>query len=252
MDRISAVIITHNEARNIGRCIASLKGIADEVVVVDSGSIDETERICREAGAVFFHHDWAGYSAQKNYAETLATGDWILSLDADEALSDELRESLLELKGAMPQERTVYSFSRLTNFSGRWIRHCGWYPDEKIRLWPKGTCRWEGLVHEELQMGSEMRRRRLSGDLLHYSYYSVEELAERQVKYASLAAQKAHEGGKRCPCGALWLKPAWTFVRNYFFRGGFLDGRAGFVVCRMTAFYTLVKYARLKELGREM
>lgn len=248
MDRISAIIITQNEGRNIGRCITSLKGVADEVVVVDSGSTDDTENICRELGTTFQHHDWEGYSGQKNYAETLATGSWILSIDADEALSEELRESLLLLKTSEPSSETVYSFCRLTNYCGHWIRHCGWYPDEKVRLWRKGTCEWDGVVHEELKYHRTVKQIRLQGDLLHYSYYSVEEHAARQVKYATLAAQKAHEQGKRSPAGALVVKPLWTFLRGYIFKGGFLDGRAGFVVCRMAAFYTLVKYAILREL----
>lgn len=251
MDSISAVIITHNEARNISRCIASLRDIADEVVVVDSGSTDETETICLKMGAKFHKHDWEGYSGQKNYANTLASGPWILSLDADEALSDPLRQSLLALKTTSPHPDTVFSFNRLTNFCGSWIRHCGWYPDEKIRLWHQGCCHWSGLVHEELQFNRPIQKKRLSGQLLHYSYYSVEELAARQVKYASMAAQKAHQQGKKSPIGVLWLKPMWTFVRNYLFKGGIMDGKAGFIVCRMTAFYTLVKYTRLRELTKE-
>ena len=251
MDRISAVIITQNEERNIGRCLASLKGIADEVVVIDSGSTDQTEAICHAHGANFHHHDWEGYSGQKNYAEGLAAGPWILSIDADEALSDKLRKELLRLKESSPEEENVYSFCRLTNYCGYWIKHCGWYPDEKIRLWRKGVGRWDGVVHEQLEFLHQVKQQRLQGDLLHYSYYSIEELAARQVKYASLAAQKAHQQGKKCPTGALAIKPLWTFLRNYLLKGGFLDGKAGYEVCRMSAFYTMVKYARLKELWRE-
>lgn len=249
MEKISAIIITQNEERNIGRCLNSLIGIADEVVVVDSGSTDGTERICREHGALFHHHPWEGYSAQKNHAETLSTGDWTLSIDADEALSDELRQSLLLLKGRDADPDMVFCFNRLTNYCGTWIRHCGWYPDEKIRLWRRGTCRWSGIVHEEPVFCHPVRRQRLDGDLLHYSYYSVEEHASRQITYAQLAAKKSHDGGKRFRCGDLLLRPAWTFLRNYLFKGGFLDGRTGFTVCRMAAFYTLIKYARLRELG---
>lgn len=251
MNRISAVIITQNEGRNIGRCLASLAGIADEVVVVDSGSTDQTEEICRQAGVIFQHHCWEGYSLQKNYAQSLASGSWILSIDADEALSAELRQSLLQLKNGGLSEDCVYSFRRLTNYCGHWIKHCGWYPDEKIRLWHKGTCLWEGVVHEELKFCQKVRNQTLVGDLLHYSYYSIEELAARQVKYAALAAQKLHQQDKQCPKGALVAKPMWTFLRNYLLKGGFLDGNAGYQVCRMTAFYTLLKYARLKELAKE-
>lgn len=251
MNKLSAIIITQNEERNICRCLDSLRDIADEIIVVDSGSTDHTEQICSAHGVTFVYHPWAGYSEQKNYAETLASGDWILSIDADEALSPTLRQSILEIKQQPQAKNTVFSVCRRTNYCGHWINHCGWYPDEKIRLWPRGTCQWQGVVHEELNFTRPMQRQRLTGDLEHYSYYSIAELASRQVKYATLAADKAHEQRKRCPMGALAVKPAWTFFRNYILRLGFLDGRAGFTVCRMTAFYTFIKYARLKELGNK-
>lgn len=248
MIKISVVIITQNEEHNIGRCIKSLDGIADEVVVVDSGSKDATEAICNRLGARFVHHDWAGFAEQKNYADALATHEWILSIDADEALSDKLRYSLEQLKSEGADTGTVYSFNRLNNYCGTWIRHCGWYPDEKVRMWHKDVCRWDGMVHEELRYAQPVKRKHLDGDLLHYTYSSVADHAARQVKYATLAAEKAHQQGKKCGFCSLWAKPAWTFLRNYLFKGGFLDGRAGFTVCKMSAFYTFVKYARLKEL----
>lgn len=251
MDTISAIIITQDEERNIGRCLDSLAGIADEVVVVDSGSTDATEQICLCHGARFVPHPWEGYSQQKNYAESLAAGNWILSLDADEALSDQLRQSILQLKGEGLDNGAAYSFSRLNNYCGHWIKHCGWYPDEKVRLWPKGSCQWDGVVHEELQWLRPVNKVRLDGDLLHYSYYSVSDHAARQVKYATLAAQKACAQGKRAGVGALVIKPAWNFLRNYLFKSGFLDGRAGFLVCKMSAFYTFLKYAKLRELNNQ-
>lgn len=248
MNSISAVIITQNEERNIVRCLNSLRGVAEEIVVVDSGSTDATQNLCEKFGARFIHHDWAGYSEQKNYANSLATSDWTLSIDADEALSDELRASLLSLKKAGFAADTIYSFNRLNNYCGNWIRHCGWYPDEKPRLWLTGTARWDGIVHEELRHEAP-KRVRLTGDLLHYTYYSVADHAARQVKYAALAAEKAHQQGKKCGSGGLLFKPLWNFLRNYLFKGGILDGRAGFIVCKMSAFYTLVKYAKLRELN---
>lgn len=242
---ITAVIITHNEERNIGRCLESLQGIADEIVVVDSGSTDSTEQICRHAGVCFERHEWEGFSGQKNYANSLATKEWVLSIDADEALSDQLRESILRLKSGSPADDTVYSFNRLTNYCGHWIRHCGWYPDRCCRLWRRGVARWDGIIHENLCFDGAIRHELLSGDLLHYSYYSVEEHVARLAKYAPLSAQKDFERGKRNGLAALVFKPLWTFVRGYFLKGGFRDGWAGFTVCRLSATYTLVKYAEM-------
>lgn len=271
---ITAVIITQNEERNIGRCLQSLQGVADEIVVVDSGSTDATESICREAGARFEHHGWEGFAEQKNYANSLATGDWILSIDADEALSEELRKSIIKIKeeeaeregarGAAEGLTAVsgfklqvsgghkaYSINRLTNYCGHWIRHCGWYPDWCCRLWRKGDAIWEGIVHEELRFVGEVRHERITGDLHHYSYYNVAEHASRLAKYAKLGAEKYHEKGKRCGAMSIMLRPAWTFIRNYFLKGGMLDGWAGFVVCRMEAMYTMTKYAELYRLSHK-
>ena len=257
---ITAVIITQDEERNIGRCLESLKGVADEIVVVDSGSTDRTEALCREAGARFVSHPWEGYSGQKNYANSLATHPWILSIDADEALSPTLRESLLALKhssiNTLSHSHIHYAFNRLNNYCGHWIHHSGWYPDRKPRLFHRDAYEWDGTVHEELRPKNSqfslipgstrnLNSQFLKGDLLHYTYYDVGDHAARQIKYATLAAQKAFEQGKRAHRTDLWLKPAWTFLRNYLFRLGFLDGHAGFLVCRMAAFYTFLKYAHL-------
>lgn len=242
---ICAVIITQNEERNIGRCLRSLEGVADEVVVVDSGSSDGTEQICLEAGVRFERHKWEGFSEQKNYANSLATSEWILSIDADEELSEELRKSILEIKSKEPADNIVFSFNRMTNYCGHWIRHCGWYPDWCCRMWRKGVARWEGLIHEELRFEGEVRHEQIVGDLYHYSYYTVSEHLQKQSKYAALCAREYYEKGKRCSAAAIVLRPMWTFVRNYFFRGGILDGWAGYTVCRIGAMYTLTKYAEL-------
>lgn len=250
MEKISAVIITQDEERNIGRCLQSLQGVADEVVVVDSGSTDATGEICRQYGARFIEHPWDGYDAQKNLANGLANYSWILSIDADEALSDSLRETLGQLKTEGLSEDVVYGMNRLNNYCGTWIYHSGWYPDEKVRLWYKDIASWDGEVHEELRYSRPVRKVHLKGDLLHYTYSSVQEHALRQIRYASLAADKAFRQGKRVGFGAVRYKPMWTFLRNYVFKGGFRDGHAGYLVCRMAAFYTMMKYARLRELQK--
>ncbi len=249
MEKITAVIITQDEEGNIGRCLKSLEGVADEVVVVDSGSTDSTEAICQSAGVRFVHHDWAGYSEQKNYANSLATHPWLLSMDADEALSPELRESLLALKEKGLDSGTVYSVNRLNNYCGQWIRHCGWYPDARVRLWYQGVATWDGLVHEELRYAKAVRQVKINGDLLHYSFKSFDDYARRQIHYASLAAHKANESGKKVSAFGVWFRPGWTFFRNYILKGGFMDGHAGYVICRMSAFYTFMKYAGLRELN---
>ena len=256
MEKITAVIITQDEERNIGRCLESLEGVVDEVVVVDSGSTDGTEALCRAAGARFVSHAWEGYSGQKNYAGSLATHPWILSIDADEALSPTLRESILALKHSDNSQLSIvnsqFSFNRLNNYCGHWIHHCGWYPDRKTRLFRRDMMEWDGTVHEELRpknsQFSILNSQFLKGDLLHYTYYDVADHAARQIKYATLAAEKAFAQGRRAKRSDLWLKPAWTFLRGYFFRLGFLDGHAEFLVCRMSAFYTFLKYAALLEL----
>ena len=245
MNRISAIIITHNEERNIGRCIESLKGVADEIIVVDSGSTDATEAICLGLGAKFVPHPWAGYSGQKNYANGLASNPWTLSIDADEALSPTLQQTLRTLKQEGLSDDTAYSMNRLTNFCGSWIHHCGWYPDTKVRLWPSGKAQWEGDIHEELRLEGVPCRDHLKGDLLHYSYYEIDDLARRQPRYYQLAAQSAFDAGRRAGMAAIVLKPCWTFVRDYLLRGGFRDGRAGYILCRMNAHYTFMKYTTL-------
>ena len=248
MEKISAVIITQDEERNIERCLLSLQGVADEVVVVDSGSKDATGEICRRCGTRFVAHPWEGYSAQKNFANSIATHPWILSIDADEALSDTLQETLGKMKDGGLAEDAVYSMCRLNNYCGTWIHHSGWYPDEKVRLWYRDVASWNGEVHEELQYSRPVRKQRIAGKLLHYTYYNVQEHAARQLKYAVLAADKAYRQGKRTGAVMVWFKPKWTFLRNYLFKGGFRDGHAGYLVCRMSAFYTMMKYARLREL----
>lgn len=250
MERISAVIITQDEARNIGRCLESLRGVADEVIVVDSGSTDDTGPICRAFGARFVPHPWEGFSGQKNYADSLAQHPWILSIDADEALSDDLRTTLMDLKKNGFAADTVYTMCRLNNYCGRWLRHGGWYPDEHVRLWRNGVARWDGVVHEQLQYVCPVRRQRLKGTLLHYTYYSVDEHVRRTAKYASLAGEKAFEQGRRCGMGAVVWKPVGTFLKNYLLKGGFRDGSMGFVSARVSAFYTLIKYTRLFEKSK--
>jgi glycosyltransferase involved in cell wall biosynthesis len=247
MKSISAVIITRNEARNIGRCIASLKGSVQEVVVVDAESTDDTRIIAEGLGAKVVTRRWTDYSDQKNFANGLAAGPYILSLDADEALSPELATALHKataegLKGA-------YRFNRLTNYCGSWVRHGGWYPDAKVRLFPKAAARWEGEhVHEELRLQEGLPICHLKGDLLHYSYHSVSDHAERIERYSSLHAKAMKARGKRAGWVKLWLSPVFKFIQGYVFQLGLLDGRAGLDIARYSARAVHLKYAKLRQL----
>ncbi len=238
---LSAVIITHNEEQNIGRCLESIKPIADEILVVDSGSTDNTQHICDSYGVRFIHHDWEGFAGQKNFADNLALGDWILSIDADEELSDELKTSLLSMKQKGFDNTTIYSFKRLNNYCGQWIKHGGWYPDSKQRLFPRASAHWEGTVHETLIATNHMKQETLHGKLLHYTYNSFAELLDRQQHYATLAAEKIRDQGRSYSQLTVVLHPRWTFFRNYFLKLGFLDGRAGYTLARMSAYYTFIK-----------
>lgn len=248
--QLSVVIITLNEERNIARCLASVKEVADEVVVVDSGSTDDTVRIAKEHGALVTHRAWTNYSAQKNFANDLATGRYILSLDADEALSDQLRHSVLEAKqGGL---RGAYSMARLTNYCGTWVRHGGWYPDIKVRLFPKGKARWTGEhVHETLELAPELATTLLAGDLLHYSFYSVEQHERQAEHFAGLAAKALHARNKRSSRLRILFSPVSRFIQGYFLRGGFLDGKAGFTIARISARAKRMKYTELARLNRE-
>lgn len=246
---LSAVIITFNEERNIGRCLDSLVGVADEIVVVDSFSTDRTEEICRAKGARFVQHPFNGHIEQKNYALTQAGFDHVLSLDADEALSDTLRQSILAAKTDWSADG--YAMNRLTNYCGQWIYHSGWYPDRKLRLFDRRLARWGGQnPHDKIEMSAGARQIRLKGDLLHYSYYTVEEHYARARKYADIAARAMYARGRRARWWHLILSPAFKWFRNYVLKTGFLDGRAGWTICRISALETKWKYRALREMGR--
>lgn len=246
MPQLSVVIITFNEERNIDRCLRSVKELADEVVVMDSFSTDGTERICREHGVRFIQRAWEGYSATKNAANASASFDWILSLDADEAPSPRLIQSILELK--KKESLSTASFNRLTNYCGSWIRHCGWYPDVKIRLFDRRNTRWVGHIHEELNFSQPVTVQHIEGDLLHYSYYSMEEHYRQAEKFATLSAENMFAKGKKTNGLQLLVKPAFKFFRNYVIKLGFLDGISGYRVCRIAAYETYLKYSKLSKL----
>ncbi len=248
MNTLSVVIITFNEEEKIAQCLESVQDIADEIIVVDSHSTDATEAICNRYGVKFFSQDWLGYSDQKNLANDLATCDLILSIDADEALSKELAESIQKIKN-QDIESKAFSMNRLMNYCGKWIRHCGWYPDTKVRIFRSGRAEWTGKkVHETLSLAEPTEIIHLNGDLLHYSYYSPEEHRRRIKKYALLSAEEMAESGKRHSAASAYLHAGWKFLRDYVFKAGFLDGRKGWTICKINAYGVWYKYKKSRTL----
>jgi glycosyltransferase involved in cell wall biosynthesis len=244
---LSVIITTLNEEKNIGRCLRSVQGIADEIVVVDSASTDATRAICATFGARVFIRAWEGYSAAKNFGASQATHDFILSLDADEALSDELRNSILEVKSQ--DGIGFFSFKRITNYCGHWIKHCGWYPDVKLRLYDRRLARWEKLIHEKLAPWPD-RVQLLRGHCLHYSYYTIAGHVQQANKFTDLTAQQAFGDGKKSGWLKIVVSPWFKFIKSYVLQLGFLDGYYGFVISRISASAVFLKYVKLRELER--
>lgn len=250
INKLSVVIITFNEEKNIKRCLNSVADIADEIIVVDSFSIDKTEEICKEFSVRFEKRTWQGYILTKNYANQLASNELILSLDADEAVSETLKRSILEIK-EQPLQNAVYSMNRLTNYCGKWIKHCGWYPDRKIRIFEKTKANWVGeKIHETLEFYNTPNVIHLKGDLLHYSYYSIQDHILQANKFTDLTAQESFEKGKKNSMCGIYFKTIWKFIRDYYFKLGFLDGYYGFIVCKISSFATFMKYSKLHELNK--
>ncbi|WP_035567368.1 glycosyltransferase family 2 protein [Hymenobacter sp. IS2118] len=243
---LSVVIITFNEAANIARCLQALGDVANDVVVVDSFSTDNTVEICREHGVRVVQHAFAGYVEQKNYATAQARFDHVLQLDADEVLTDELRQAIRAAR--QNWQHAAYSLARLTNYCGHWVRHGGWYPDRKLRLYDRRLGRWTGLLlHERYEVSPGQTTGPLAGHALHYSYHSVAQHVSQLNKFTSLNAQElALRGRTKVTIFHLLLKPLWKFVHGYFFRLGFLDGFAGLCIASISAWGVFLKFAKLK------
>jgi glycosyltransferase involved in cell wall biosynthesis len=245
MNRLSACLITLNEERNLSRALASLAGIVDEIVVVDAESLDGTQQIAREHGAAVFVRSWTNYGEQKNFAASRASNEWILSMDADEELSSALQTALLEWKKREPKF-LVYEMARRAWYLGGWIKHSGWYPDHQRRLYRRDAARFSGIVHESLRF--EGKSGRLAGDLLHYTIRSFSEHEEKVERYTTLAAQQMYAAGKRSWRAAMWLATPWNWFNNYVLHLGFLDGSRGWIIPRMAARGTWLKFKKLGKL----
>ncbi len=247
-NKLSVVIITLNEARNIGRCIDSVMEIADDIVVVDSFSTDGTAEICLSKGARFFQEKWLGYSETKNLGNSLAKYDWIFSIDADEAISDELKQSILQAKQNPYQP--VLRICRFTNYCGKWIHHCGWYPDIKVRFFDRRKTHWEGFIHERLNVEDESSAPLLKGDCYHYSYYTREGHLQKSRLFSELAATDLFQRNKNAAWPKQWISPLLKFIKMYFLKMGFLDGTEGYNIAKISSHAVFNKYAVLRQIRK--
>ena len=247
MASLSVTVITKNEAHNLGACLQSVM-FADQIVVLDSGSTDETVQIARSLGAeAVVNNDWPGFGVQKNKALALANSEWVLSLDADERLTPEL---LAEIQATLKAPRfDVYSFPRLSSYCGQYIRHSGWYPDRVTRLFRRDSARFsDDLVHEKLLTSSAVGQ--LNSPLLHESFRNAESVIDKVNRYSTAGAQSLFICGKKSSLSKALLRGFWAFVRTYFLRLGFLDGRLGLVLAISNAEGTYYRYLKLWLLHR--
>lgn len=248
---ISAVIITFNEEANIRRCITSLMDVVDEVVVVDSHSTDNTVMICKELNTRVILQPFLGYIEQKNFALSCAQHDYVLSLDADEALSEDLAQTIRALKSDL--SHSAYRFNRLNNYYGKWLRHGKWYPDRKVRLWDKTKYQWAGTnPHDKVALPKNADVKLIRKDILHYAYPTVSAHVRQNQNFAMISARAAADKGRKSNLIIhVFLDPLFMFVKRYFIFLGFLDGYYGFVACMNSAILNFTKYVYLREINRQ-
>jgi len=250
MQQFSVVIICKNEADIIGTTLQNLKGLTDDMVIYDNGSTDDTIRIAKQHTIQFHEGNWEGFGKTKNKANALAKHDWILSLDADESLDEELKNSLAQLN---PTSAAIVYEMKFKNFLGnKFLKHGEWGRDDHIRFFNRTTVRWnDATVHEELLIPAGTTIKKLKGYVLHRTMRDMKDYATKMTNYAMMNAEKYHQQGKKASWFKIRLAPGFAFLQNYILRLGFLDGHAGYVCARMTAYYTFLKYARLRELNRQ-
>jgi len=246
---LSVCMISAAEAHRIGRALESVAPWAAEIIVVLNEEVtDGTEEIARRHGAKVFREPWRGFVAQKNSALQKATQPWVLGLDADEVVTPELRDQIMAavLREIKTDSPAAYEFSRLSFYCGRWIRHGDWYPDRKTLLWQRDRAKFGGVdPHAALLVEGEVGR--LRGDLLHYTSETINHQIAKTVQYADVFAKNCEREKRRATFLDLLVRPPWRFVRGYFFRLGFLDGWQGFAIAWLTAFYTFLRYVRVRE-----
>ncbi len=249
MVKVSAVIITYNEEKNVERCLKSLVDIVDEIVVVDSFSKDQTEVICKQYNVNFIQQEFLGYIEQKNFALSKAKYNYIISLDADEALSEALKASLLRLKSDWKHDG--YYANRLNNYCGQWIKHSDWYPNKKMRFFKKDSGSWQGInPHDNFILNDPKNSKTLKGDILHWVLNDYSSHIKKTENFSTIAAKAYYDQGKRSSIWKIIYRPAWAFFKAYVLRLGFLDGLNGFIICVQTYNTVFYKYIKLYELQK--
>lgn len=249
MIKLSAVIITFNEEEHLEKCLQSLLDVADEIVVVDSYSTDNTRAICEKYKVEFVEQKFLGYKEQKNFAITQTKYNHILSLDGDEALSEELKKSILKLKENWTKDG--YYANRRNNYCGQWIKYSDWYPDRKLRLFVKGKGEWRGInPHDSYKLFNPKNSGKLKGDILHWIYRDYVEHNQKVERFSTIAAQAYFDLGKKSSIWKILYRPTWAFFKAYFLRLGFLDGLNGWIICLQTYNVTFLKYIKLYQLHK--
>ena len=248
MLKLSGVIITFNEERNIEQCLHSLVNVVDEIIVVDSFSTDNTKAICKRFDVKFIEQKFLGYIEQKNFALTQASYDHIVSLDGDESLSETLQKSIIDLKSNWKFDG--YFANRFNNFCGQWIKHSDWYPNKKLRVFDRRCAEWKGInPHDNVQLHDvKAKSGHLKGDILHKTYQTYSEFNQKTEYFSTIAAKAYYNIGKKAPIWKIIWNPTWAFFKTYFLRLGILDGFNGYVIAVQTANITFLKYSKLREL----
>ena len=245
MPVLTAILIAYNEEQDLPRALTSLAGIADEIILLDSGSTDRTCEIARALGARVYHRHLDGFAEQKNYAASFSSNDWILSIDCDHELSSELRASMLAWKQQIP-EKNAYEILLFTNYLGGWIRHSGWYPEFKVLLYRRDKGKFAGALHERIHVDGPVGR--LSGHLFHYTIRSLTEHRAKLDAMSTLAAEDMFAHGRKSWRAAMIFAPPWTFVQRILFQLGVLDGRRGWLIAWHSGSHIYLKYRKLGRL----
>ncbi len=247
MSNFSIVVITYNEEKNIEKCLSSVCNLSDDIIILDSFSTDKTKEICSRFNVNFISQKFEDYSTQKNFANSCAKYDFIFSIDADEFLSDTLKESIKSININDINENIAYTFNRLNHYCNIPVKFGGWYPDKKIRIWNKNYGQWQGKIHETIFFSQNPKYIHLDGNLMHLTYSTHEEYVKKTEKYAILNANKDFTNGKSTNIILIFLSTFFKFITNYIFKLGILDGKTGFTLAKISAFGT---YTRKMELLR--